>query len=274
MTILREEKVRGVLSPLVQPPETCERTMKIALGIVGKVIPAAQPGQLSTISGQQIENAIDVSAFALCWYLAALRDPVRRDLLTKHLLDKVFTLICAVEAAGISIKEGINMIEALRRVDDNVKRAGALAKHERHTSPAVKRRALRRRSFCSQDVKQTAQQQANATTTEMRSLPPLFIPSFTWAPIPKHRAEQVAHLLGDIDAETRPGNVSTSSDETIEELARASHLAFCWLLGSLGDTRRADQIALPWLEWVPFQVDLTCAVATADQPGDMARQVH
>jgi hypothetical protein len=261
MTMLQEENMPRFLPPLVQTPEMNERTMEIACKIVEKVLPAAQPGRLSTISSKEIENGIDVCAFALCWYLAAFRDPFRRNLLTKNFLDKVFSLVCSVEAAAISIAEGIDIGEALSRVAENVERA-ASANRDDQASPAVKRprnRRLRSRG------KHTAQQkETNPATNETRSrrLPPLVI----WPFIRKGLARQVAHLLSDIDGETTPEHLSTTSDESIEELARASHLALCWFVGSLGDMSKADQIALQWIEDVPRLVGLTCAIVTAEQP--------
>lgn len=268
--MMQEEKVPRVLPPLVKMPEINERSMEITFRIVEKVLPAAQPGRLSTASSEEIENGIDVSAFALCWYLAALRDPFRRDLLTKNLLDKVFSLVCAVEAAGISITEGIDIGEALCRVADNVERA-ASAKRDRQTSPAVRRPGHSRFRLRSRGKKQTAQQkEANPATRDTRNriLPSLVI----WPCIPKRCAKQVAHLLSNIEGGTTPGRLSTTSDESIEEPARSSHLALCWFLGSLGDMSGADQIALRWVEEVPRLVGLTCAIATAEQTGVTARQ--
>jgi hypothetical protein len=275
MAILQEEKVPRVLPPLVQTPEMNERTMKTTCKIVEKLLPTAQPGRLSTTTNNEIENGIDVCAFALCWYVAAFRDSFRRDLLMKNFLEKVFSLVCATEAAGISITEGIDIREAFRRVAErrgieNVKGA-ASAKRDGQASSAVKRPRNRRFRLRSRGEQTAQQREANPVTkeeTRSQRLPPLVI----WPSIPKRCAKQVAQLLSDIDGETTPGRLSTTSDESIEELARASRLALCWFLGSHGDMSKADQIALRWAEDLPRLVGLTCAIARAEQTGVTVRQ--
>jgi hypothetical protein len=271
MAMLQGERL---LPPLVRTPEMNERTKKIACKIVEKVLPAARPGRLSTITSNEIENGIDVCGFAFCWYVASFRDPFRRDLLTKNFLEKVFSLVFAVEAAGISITEGIEIREALRRVAEsrgieNVKGADS-AKRDGQASPHVKRprnTQFRLRSRGQQTAQLT---KANPATKEVPShrLPPLVI----WPSIPKRCAKQVAQLLSDIDGKTTPGRLSTTSDASIEELVRASRLVLCWFLGSLENMSKADQIALRWAEEVPRLVALTCAIATAEQAGVTALQ--
>jgi hypothetical protein len=246
--------------------------MEIVHRIVEKVLPAALPGRLSMVSSKEIETGIDVCAFALCWYLAAVRDPFRRDLLTKNFSD--FSLLCAVEAAGTSIAEGISIIDALIR---GVERLGienvkglASAIRDGHASTAVKRPRNRRVRLRSRGKQAAQQKEVNPTTneTQSRKLPPLAI----WPFIRKGLAKRVARLLSDIDGETTPGNISTTSDEIIEDLARASHLALCWFLGSHGDMSKADRIALRWAEGVPRVVGFTCAIARAEQTGVTVRQ--
>jgi hypothetical protein len=268
MPILQKEKTPRVLPPLVRPPEMNERTMGIVGKIVEKVLPTVQPGRLSVTSSKEIENGVDVCAFALCWYLAAFRDPFRRDLLTKKF--KVFSLVTAVEAAGISIAEGISLIDALSRMAErlgieNAKEAAFAAKRDGQASPTVKRPRNRRLRLPSRNRQTARQNKANLITNEThnRRLPPLVL----WWFARKGLARQVAQLLRDIDHETTPGQLSTTSDESIEELASASHLALCWFMGSLGDMSKADQIALHWGQDVPRLVSLTCAIAIAEQTG-------
>ena len=272
MTILQEEKVTRVLPPLVLTPEINERTEEIVSKIVKKVLPAAKPGRLSATSSKEIENSIDVCAFVLCWYIAAIRDPIRRDLLAEHFSDKVFTIVCAVEAAAISIAEGISFSEALRRGPEGlgIENVKGAAKRDGQASAAVKRPRNRRSRLRSRHEETALQNEVNPTTSEMpsRRLPPLAI----WPYTRKGLAKQVARLLSDIDGETTPGNISTTSDESIEELARASHLALCWFLGCLVDVNKQDKIALQWVEDVPRLVGLTNAIATSEQTGVTVRQ--
>jgi hypothetical protein len=89
--------------------------------------------------------------------------------------------------------------------------------------------------------------------------PPLVMP--IWMSI--RQCELVRLLLKSVGFDFSQ-TVSTTSDEEIEEAARACHLFLCWLLASLGDPQRCDQIVLQWLDHVPKLVGFTTVVDFAE----------
>jgi hypothetical protein len=61
-----------------------------------------------------------VSAIALCWHLAAMADPTRRDQFMQKLPNETLGLAVCVEAAGIAVQKGITWDKALREIHDSI----------------------------------------------------------------------------------------------------------------------------------------------------------
>ena len=88
--------------------------------VLHTIAPEALPGQISTISDREIEECIEVSAIALCWHLAAMADPTRRDQFMQKLPNETLGLAVCVEAAGIAVQKGITWDKALREIHDSI----------------------------------------------------------------------------------------------------------------------------------------------------------
>lgn len=95
-------------------------------------------------------------------------------------------------------------------------------------------------------------------------LPPLVMPPYT----SKRCCELVCRLLSALDTETKPGHLSTNSEDAIEERARACHMAMCWFIGALNDDPSAPHPLERYrLQEVPVLVSTTRAVGVAEEKG-------
>jgi hypothetical protein len=93
-----------------------DRCCDLADKILKSIMPKAEPGTVSTISDQHIEERIDVAAVALCWHLAAVSDQTRRAGLSKQLVDGIFSLVCLIEAARRKLEKGVTIELALSEI--------------------------------------------------------------------------------------------------------------------------------------------------------------
>ena len=232
--------------------------------ILVSIAPRAQPGEISTISDPEIEECIEVSAIALCWHLAATADPVRRDRLTQGLMTEMLGLAVCVEAAGIAMQKGITLDEALQEIHDSMGLSQAEEPSNLNQQQAENKTQGRRHHQTDGTTAISAIQCNSSHQGCSRSgrLPPLVLPPSTLMSC----RELVVRLIRGIDPEAVPADVTTISDEEIEERARACHLVLCWLLGALSirNSTRRHQLEGRWLKVVPDLVALTIAVANAE----------
>ena len=227
--------------------------------VLHTIAPEALPGQISTISDLEIEECIEVSAIALCWHLAAMADPIRRDRFMHKLPNETLGLAVCVEAAGIAVQKGITLDEALQEIHDSIGLSQAEEPSDLNQQQAENKTQGRRQH---QTDRTTIGNGTHQGCSRSGRLPPLVLPPSTL----RSCRELVVRLIRGVDAEAVPANVTTISDEEIEERARACHLVLCWLLGALSmrNSTRRHQLEGRWLKVVPDLVALTIAVANAE----------
>ena len=224
--------------------------MGLTENILDSIAPSAQRGHLSD---REIEDGVEVSAIALCWHLAAKGARATGDRYGEGLMRETFGLMVAIEAAGITLKKGITVREALNEM------AESETSNRQHQTAEPETPGKTTATMTIQRQENPADQ----TDSQARRLPPLVMPAF----MSKRHCELAAHLLRSIDAGTEPGHMSKISDAELEERARACHLALCWFLVALDNPARRDEIATQWLKEAPKLVCLTVAVGVADNEG-------
>jgi hypothetical protein len=222
-----------LLPPLVIPPETSDRRYAFVERIIQLTSPDVVPGHRSTMSDQEIEECITVTAIALCWHFSSLRDLVKRDKLLKTFPVYTFGLMSATEAARDATKNGTTITEELRKMSRQL----GVAEEGLNCSE--------RSEFAGAVFKPDGNDDGYP-----RRLPRLGIP--VWASTNSQKL--VVHLFDEIDSDTKPGFVSSISEREIVERAGACHIAMCWYLGALRTSNKSDQIALRWVEEVPTLV--------------------
>jgi hypothetical protein len=99
-----------VLPPLVRPPATSDRCCELAEGFLGSIEHQLLLCHRLSITDQEIEDYVEVSAIALSRYLASLEDAIKRDELIEELSNYTSTVVVAVEAAGIAMERGAHWI--------------------------------------------------------------------------------------------------------------------------------------------------------------------
>lgn len=102
-----------VLPPLVRPPATSDRCCELAEGFLGSIEHQLLLCHRLSITDEEIEDYVAVSAIALCWYLASFEDAIKRDELIEELSNDTFTIVVGVEAAGIARERGCTLDLAL-----------------------------------------------------------------------------------------------------------------------------------------------------------------
>jgi hypothetical protein len=259
-----ERQQSRLLPPIVRTPSMSDHCRDLFTRILVSIAPQALPGEISTISDPEIEECIEVSAIALCWHLAATADPIRRDRLTQGLMTETLGLAVCVEAAGIAMQKGITLDEALQEIHDSIGLSQAEEPSNLNQQQAENKTQGRRHHQTDGTTAISAIQCNSSHQGCSRSgrLPPLVLPPSTL----RSCRELVVRLIRGIDAEAVPANVTTVSDEEIEERARACHSVLCWLLGALSmrNSTRRYQLEGRWLKVVPDLVALTIAVANAE----------
>jgi hypothetical protein len=258
-----ERPLPRLLPPLVIRPSDSDQFIGLTENILDSMAPRAQRGHLSD---QEIEDCVEVSAIALCWHLAARGARARRDRFAEELMRETFGLMVGIEAAGIALKNGITVHEALEEMAESIMPAQSEETSNRQHQPAEPQTRGKGQTLGDTTAATTIQRQENAADqneTKARRLPPLVLPPF----MSKRCCELTAHLLRSIDARTEPGQTSTISDLEIEERARACHYALCWFLAALNNPTRSDQIALRWEKAAPELVCATTAVGVAENRG-------
>jgi hypothetical protein len=226
--------------------------------VLHSIAPEALPGQISRISDREIEECIEVSAIALCWHLAAMADPIRRDRFMHELPNETLGLAVCVEAAGIAAQKGITLHEALQEISDSIGLSQAEERADWNQQPAEGIAPGNRQH----QTDRTTGNGAHEGCSRPGRLPPLILPSWTL----RSCRELVVRLIRGIDPEAVPADVTAISDEEIEERARACHLVLCWLLGALSmrNSTRRHQLEGRWLKEIPDLVALTIAVGNAE----------
>ena len=105
-----------LLPPLVRRLSNSEQSMGLTENILDSIAPSAQRGHLSD---REIEDGVEVSAIALCWHLAAKGARATGDRYGEGLMRETFGLMVAIEAAGITLKKGITVREALNEMAES-----------------------------------------------------------------------------------------------------------------------------------------------------------
>jgi hypothetical protein len=247
-----------LLPPMVSTPSMSDHCGELADIVLHTIAPKALPGQISTISDLEIEECIEVSAIALCWHLAAMADPIRRDRFIHKLPNETLGLAVCVEAAGITVQKGITLDEALQEIHDSI----GLSQAEEPSGLNQQQAESKARGRRQHQTDRTTGNGTHQGCSRSGRLPPLVLPPSTL----RSCRELVVRLIRGVDAEAVPADVTTISDEEIEERARACHLVLCWLLGALSirNSTRRHQLEGRWLKVVPDLVALTIAVANAE----------
>jgi hypothetical protein len=263
-----ERKQTRLLPPVVRMPSMSDRCGELADIVLHTIAPEALPGQISTISDREIEELIEVGAIALCWHLAAMVDPNRRERFMQELPNETLGLAVGVEAAGIAVQKGITWHEALQEIHDSIGLSQAEERTDRNQQPAKDKTPGRRQL----QTDRTTGNGAHQGSSRSDRLPSLVFPSWTL----RSCRELVVRLVRGIDPEAVLADVTAISDEEIEERGRACHLVLCWLLGALSmrNSTRRHQLEERWLKEVPDLVALTIAVGKAENGATVIQAIR
>ena len=254
-----------LMPPLVNLPRPNGRCRELFENICNAIAPEAVAGRQSAITERELEDCVCAAAIALCWHLAAFGDRNRRERVIEKVMDETAEVTVAIEAAGIAMKKGITIAEALNEIFDSMQ----LDAGETHGDGqlVIEIQAVEDPQGQTHDrtAAQPSEAEENATdrsSAESRLLPQMVMPAVT----PMRCCELVNRLLSTIDAEIKPGHVSVISDDEIEERVAACQLAMCWFLGALNDDPTAlHPLERFWLGQIPQLVSATMAVRHAEE---------
>jgi hypothetical protein len=203
-----EREQSRLLPPVVRMPSMSDHCGELAHIVLHTIAPEALPGQISTISDREIEELIEVSAIALCWHLAAMVDPNRRERFMQELPNETLGLAVGVEAAGIAVQKGIIWHEALQEIHDSIglSQAEEPSNLNQQQAEDKTRGTGRRQTGGTSPIEGIPPLTVSAcqTNTKQLPLPRLVAPPGTL----KRCCERVVDVLGSIDAEATPGSIA------------------------------------------------------------------
>jgi hypothetical protein len=102
---------------LVMPPDTLKRLCELLAHALKKCDPETTPGQILTISDEDIAERARACHLAMCWLLGALyEDPAAGYPLARYWEEEVPKLVDATMAVSIAERKGIPVPEAIREI--------------------------------------------------------------------------------------------------------------------------------------------------------------